>query len=340
MHEFNIPIESRIRYEPKINPEGITISGITPIDKETHWLYEFNEIDDFISALDFKKSDILPHGLNGKHHRLLFRGHRDSEWELLPTRFREINKPENKNSYNSLRSGNGDNVSELHDFKCFIEGMNNLGLYVEDDSFRLINTNTESEHLMLFEEFSTFPSSKQLKELALAQHYGIKTRLLDFTRNHYKALFFAIESIPKNLKNSNKKIGIWIFPERLIEIVSEVLYVERIFVQGFQNKNMAAQEGLFINYFKGRCDSGELFTKEEKMKTLDQYLMLENIYPDQKRLITERIGKPMLYTISQNKLWEIFDMLEALNINWITIQPDLHGIRKEVERRNTIYDKS
>jgi hypothetical protein len=171
-----------------------------------------------------------------------------------------------------------------------------------------------------------------VKDLALAQHYGVPTRLLDFTLNPLVALFFATQGITTS-PQSKENIGIWVIPEKLIEVVNENenKFVERIFVNGFQNRNMVVQKGIFINYIKNRGMEPNLYA-DDKIKTLDQYL-LSDLSNDQRQIVDKRIGKPMLFTLSHICEREITKYLDLVNINWTTIQPDLDGVKKEVERR-------
>jgi hypothetical protein len=329
-----LPIDLKLRFENEINPKGKIIHGITPIDKNTYWLYEFNEnaesFFDCFNNPDSKlyKTDI--HNMNSKH---IFRGHQNSNWELLPTAFRNLNLKENLNELYILKSGNGHILPELKDFINFIRGLNSLGYSIEDETFEIINSALIEDHTKAFNLISEFPKENQLKELALAQHYGVHTRLLDFTFNPNKAIFFAIEKIGHKKVNDNSKIGIWAIPERLIDVSKDDFYVKRIFVQGYQNKNLIAQEGLFLNYFNGRLIDDNLFDDLGKIKKLDEYLMQTKRKNDNYRLVNEKIGKPCLFTLSHKAVKQLMKKLEIMNINWLTIQPDLEGVKKEVERK-------
>ncbi|WP_372754674.1 FRG domain-containing protein [Mariniflexile sp.] len=330
----NLPIELRIRFEPEINPLGKIIRGVKPIDKSTHWIYNFDEnCDAFFECFNDPFSELYNSSNTNNEVKYIFRGHQYSNWKLIPTSFRDLNSDRETNSLNVLKSGNGHFLPELTDFINFIKGLNSLGYKIENDSFKLINSNLIDDIHKAFNLIEYFPKPEQLKELALAQHYGVRTRLLDFTFNPNKAIFFAIEKIKDTKREDNSKIGIWAIPERLIELCQEDFYLERIFLEGFQNNNMTAQQGLFVNYFKGRSIDENLFNKEGKIKSLDEYIFDNKKSPDNERLINEKIGKPCLFTLSHKVAWQVFKRLDILNINWITIQPDLDGVKKEVERK-------
>ncbi len=158
------------------------------------------------------------------------------------------------------------------------------------------------------------------------------TRLSCFTFNPLVAFIFATPCITNGTQRKGNN-GVRVIPEKLIEVVNENenKFVERIFVNGFQNRNMVVQKGIFINYIKNRGMEPNLYA-DDKIKTLDQYL-LSDLSNDQKQIVDKRIGKPMLFTLSHFCEREITKYLDLININWTTIQPDLDGVKKEVERR-------
>jgi hypothetical protein len=325
----HLPLEMRLRFIDEINPNGKTIIGVKPKKFDSHFEYKFGEDwKGFMNALDINRSELFQTNNSNNIHQLLFRGHQKKEYELLPSAFRGLST----NTIRAIKGGNGDGLIESGDFINFIEGMNAIGLHIEPESFEYINQLSGEKKGYSSAKFGDYAHGNMLKDLALAQHYGVPTRLLDFTLNPLVALFFATEGI-KTGPQSKGNIGIWVIPQKLIEVVNEneKKFVERIFINGFQNRNMVAQKGVFINYIKKRGTEQNLYF-DDKIKTLDQYLA-SNLSNDQRKIVDERIGKPMLFTLSHFCEREITRYLDLININWTTIQPDLDGVKKEVERR-------
>jgi hypothetical protein len=312
----------------EINPNGKEIIGVRPTEFKTYFEYDFGkDWKGFMNALDINRSELFETNNPKSIPPLLFRGQENKEDKLLPSAFRNLCP----NTINALKGGQGNYVEvESDGFINFIEGMNAIGLHIEPESFEYINQLSDEKKGYSSAKFGDYAHGKMLKDLALAQHYGVPTRLLDFTLNPLVALFFATQGIETGSK-SKGNIGIWVIPEKLIEVVNEEKFVERIFVNGFQNRNMVAQKGLFINYIKKRGAEPSLYV-DDKIKTLDQYL-LSDLSATQRQIVDKRIGKPMLFTLSHVGEREITRYLDFININWTTIQPDLDGVKKEVERR-------
>lgn len=348
LYDYNISLPTRI------NPLGKEIRGVKPLVNETHYRYDFENDLNFLEVFDVNKSELYnDENGNDIFSDYIYRGHKNHEWDLLPSVYRKKHNEEVSeyiNRINCYKSGNGPTqYRETQDFSHFVQGMDSLGLNTSTSSYKLISSLNKKDTLngtnILSSNFlSNFPEEEQLSELALAQHYGVKTRLLDFTENPYIALFFASESaFPFEYINKNKeeKIGIWVIPKLLIEAIKHERFLHYVDVKKYQNKYIAAQKGVFIHYFPSVIEATKKNKDEDAINelldityTLDKLLTSKFKNESLNKLIAEHIGKPMLFTLSHNNLFSVARKLNQLNINWTTLMPSLDGVQKEVDRQN------
>lgn len=171
--------------------------------------------------------------------------------------------------------------------------------------------------------------------LALAQHHGLPTRLLDWTYSPYVALHFATAELdlfhhdgiiwalnyealknylPTNLKRELTKVGSNSFTtEMLNKVYKDILELsqeETEFVVAFESPSLDAR---IVNQFA-------IFTfMSHATSMLDDWL----------------VDKPELYfriRIPAAMKWEIRDKLDQVNINERVLFPGLDGLSKWLKR--------
>lgn len=191
---------------------------------------------------------ISPIGKNfdGVRSRYIFRGQKDSTWKLTPKVYREDVLKKYKTGINSLMTDHhGQTVFEFLLLERLVHFCDSRGLAIPGDSmefrdyFQLEKISSIHSH----DNFA-WPQDQVLPLMALAQHHGIPTRLLDWTRNSYVAAYFAALDVVKSDQISGDgKLAIFgfSFNDRRRDVGYR--YVR---VPGSTSVNLAAQTGSFI----------------------------------------------------------------------------------------------
>lgn len=112
------------------------------------------------------------------HNPFLFRGMENSNYKLLPSIFRKTSDKINGRTIDNDK------------YLAFSKEIDILKNFIQEASPYISNLNSEVH--------------KYVRWLELAQHYGVPTRLLDWTANPLVALYFACES------NVEEEAVIWV----------------------------------------------------------------------------------------------------------------------------------
>ncbi|ULQ51952.1 FRG domain-containing protein [Flavihumibacter fluvii] len=155
---------------------------------------------------------------------------------------------------------------------------------------------------------NTFNSNSEWEWLALAQHYKLPTRLLDWTENPLVALFFALEFSMENEDNR----AVWIFSAAKSELADSgnssvnpfLLQRTQVYVPNQVTQRITAQSGWF--------------TVHKYMQDKDKFLAF-----NKNSSYKSRIYK---LTIPNNLRTHILERLDRLGVNSFSIYPDLEGL--------------
>jgi hypothetical protein len=201
----------------------------------------YEHAEEFFNALQ-------PTGLFANKHsgdfNWIFRGQGDASWSLRPSAFR----PNALTIYTLANvelpwTGAHDSAAlELQGIVNFAVRADRAGFLLPGDAPGLRDTRRPPNISI---DLQHFPPTEYLAMAALAQHYGMPTRLLDWSLRPLVAAYFAAEDCTRNLKRD--RLAVWALSVEFVSAVGSVADPGFFIVTApsATNPNLHAQAGVF-----------------------------------------------------------------------------------------------
>lgn len=254
----------------------------------------------------------------------IFRGLRDAEWNLLPSAhrpkswepFRTPGEPQGFDPKAPFSSIVQDDM-EREILRRFFRHLDKAGLAVPGQW-----ENVERE--LLSSDEGGWPTKALLPFIALAQHHGIPTRLLDWTRRGRNAAYFAAaDAVASEEKAPN--IAVWALDAAYLGRCEGTESYEGITLHlatapQASNPNLRAQEGLFT-FCRGDVTDGQVWSQNRIIDGLIQNEALE------RQGVAKRRG-PVLrkLTLARDQAPELLRRLAEDGVTAATMFPGRDGV--------------
>ncbi|MGL2984222.1 FRG domain-containing protein [Acinetobacter baumannii] len=241
------------------------------------------------------------------YKNIFFRGHGENHWALEPTLFRTIDK------------SNVHGADWLHHHKAEFNILNDFqnscdltGVYLPSD-----NNSLRVQQKKIYEEFFDMFNfdglewfTEEFFELAaFGQHYGIPTRLLDWSKNPFVACYFASSHALSLNDIEDKNLCIWVLnTEKLPFDISKVLNV--LDLPKGVNQHIAHQQGVlsYLNFDR------KIYNKLGVAPALN---LVMDYFNESHRLLK--------INISSNLASDIFHYCDSHSINACNLFRGAHG---------------
>jgi len=260
----------------------------------------------------------------------IFRGQGDASWQLVPSAFRSGTELGYESSQfcrvsdgtpkQTWEEGNAEATALLE----FLQLGDIVGLDIPVDHKWLRQWNPFRNVVGHDIGSLDWPPQELYEALALAQHHGVPTRLLDFTYDPLIAAFFAAKDPPQGAG----RIAVWCVDLQAINLAARNTPrpVEIVSVSRLQNRNLAAQRGLFL--LDRTAGWGQTRTR-----TLDE--VLENHISGGVTRGDLAAGSCAVrkFCLPAGECSALLDLLSKLGIDRAHLMPSFDGVVKELETR-------
>lgn len=265
-----------------------------------------------------------PKSLFRSPSRTIFRGQASEAWDLDPSILRQQTHP----VYDFLpfrsKPEQSENLifAEIYALRIFAEYCDSAGLRIPSDSeeFRrnFLDPTIKLDSFIFHRQI--WPSHDYFEIMALAQHYALPTRLLDWTHSPHVAAYFAASGALKD--DANGRLSVWAL--NIENIKPKLEDVEVIPVPSSNNPNIAAQKGLFTllrqKYVRGASFEGT--------HCLNRYVESH----DREALIK--------ITLPVQEAPKIIDLCQRCGVTGATLYPDFYGAARATRDSLKCWRKS
>lgn len=247
----------------------------------------------------------------------IFRGQACADWHLTPSVFRNDVIEKYARVTSDYKRTEHVILFEFMLVREFLLGCDDQGIQIPYDHYKFRKNMVFGKFIERYSDYlKGWPSKKFHHILAMAQHHGIPTRLLDWSKNPIVGMYFAA-SQALSLKDSDGQLAVWVIDNDEHEL--KKVGLETISVAGSVSCNLAAQKGLFLLYKEPKYSTHRSpFSSKDELSRIDSLLL------DNEKIRAYKVTLPKKYS------GELLFRCNKFNISATSLFPGSDGVAKGV----------